>query len=54
MMASVMSGHINDLQSKVIKAYPLALFTHCYAHVLNLDLQQSLLHISEYRIFFKL
>jgi hypothetical protein len=31
--ASVMSGHINGLQSKIIEAYPLAIFTHCYAHV---------------------
>lgn len=31
--ASVMSGHINGLQAKVLEAYPLAIFTHCYAHV---------------------
>jgi hypothetical protein len=29
--ACVMSGHINELQSKVIEACPLAIFTHCYA-----------------------
>jgi hypothetical protein len=33
--ACVMSGHINRLQSKVIEAYPLVIFMHCYAHVLN-------------------
>jgi hypothetical protein len=35
--ACVMSGRINGLQSKVTEAYPLAIFTHCYAHVLNLQ-----------------
>ena len=51
--ASVMSGHINGLQKKVIDEFPLAIFTHCYAHVLNLVLQQSLSTIKECRIFFK-
>jgi hypothetical protein len=37
--AYVMSGHINGLQSKVIEAYPLAIFAHCYSHVLNLVLK---------------
>jgi hypothetical protein len=37
--ACVMSGHINGLQSKVIETYPLAIFTYCYAHVLNLVLK---------------
>ena len=48
-----MSGHINGLQQKVIDKFPLAIFTHCYAHVLNLVLQQSLSSIKECRIFFK-
>jgi hypothetical protein len=37
--ACVMSEHINGLQSKVIEAYPLAIFTHCYAYVSNLVLK---------------
>ncbi|KAJ4451822.1 hypothetical protein ANN_03296, partial [Periplaneta americana] len=40
--AAVMSSHLNGLQSKVLEKYPKALFTHCYAHVMNLVLQQSL------------
>jgi hypothetical protein len=52
--ACVMSGHINGLQSKVMEAYPLAIFTHCYAHVLNLVLKQSLSNIKECRLFSKL
>ena len=51
--ASVMRGHINGLQQKVIDKFPLTIFTHCYAHVLNLVLQQSLSSIKECRIFFK-
>ena len=51
--ASVMSGHINGLQQKVIDKFPLAIFTHCYAHVLNLVLQQSLSSIKECRIFLR-
>jgi hypothetical protein len=35
----VMNGHINGLQSKVFEAYPLVIFAHCYAHVLNLILK---------------
>ena len=48
-----MSGHLNGLQAKVLNAYPNAIFTHCYAHVLNLVLQQSMSHIKECRNFFK-
>ena len=51
--ASVMSGHINGLQRKVHDKYPLAIFTHCYAHVLNFVLQQSLSNIKECKIFFQ-
>lgn len=51
--ASVMSGHVNGLQKKVLDEYPLAIFTHCYAHVLNLVLQQGLSNIKECRIFFQ-
>ncbi|XP_071535018.1 zinc finger MYM-type protein 1-like [Panulirus ornatus] len=52
--ASVMSGHMNGLQSKVLNAYPLALFTPCYAHLLNVVLQQGLSDIRECRIFFQI
>jgi hypothetical protein len=51
--ACAMDGHINGLQSKIIEAYPLAIFTHCYAHVLNLVLKQSLSNIKECRLFFQ-
>ncbi|XP_029346325.1 zinc finger MYM-type protein 1-like [Acyrthosiphon pisum] len=34
--ASVMSGHLNGVQSKVQKQYPAAIFTHCMARQLNL------------------
>jgi hypothetical protein len=51
--ACVINGHINWLQSKVIEAYPLAISTHCYAHVLNLVLKQSPSNIKECRLFFQ-
>jgi hypothetical protein len=50
--ACIVSWHINWLQSKVIEAYPSAIFTHCYVHVLNLVLKQSLSNIKECRLFF--
>lgn len=51
--AAVMSSHLNGLQAKVLESYPKALFTHCYAHVLNLVLQQCLSNIKDCRIFFQ-
>lgn len=50
--ASVMSGHLSGLQSKVKERYPMALFTHCYAHVLNLVLCQGMNGIPECNVFF--
>lgn len=50
--ASIMSGHLNGLQMKVQQEYHMALFTHCYAHVLNLVLSQEMAEISECDIFF--
>lgn len=50
---AVMSGHLNGLQSKVLDKYPKALFTHCYAHVINLVFQRSLECNKELKIFFK-
>jgi hypothetical protein len=32
---SIMSGHMNGLQHKVLEAYP-----HCYVHILNIILSQ--------------
>ncbi|XP_022182214.1 zinc finger MYM-type protein 1-like [Myzus persicae] len=51
--AAVMSGHLNGLQSKVLEKYPKAMFTHCYAHVINVILQQSLECNKELKIFFR-
>jgi hypothetical protein len=34
--ASVMAGELNGLQAKVTSMCPLALFTHCCTHRLNL------------------
>jgi hypothetical protein len=51
--ACVIYGHINGLQSKVIEAYHLAVFTHCYVHVLNLVLKKSLSNIKECKLFFQ-
>ena len=50
--ASVMSGHLNGLQTKVKDEVPQAIFIHCLAHRLNLVLSQSCKNISNYRIFF--
>jgi hypothetical protein len=42
---SVMKGHVTGLQTKVISSYPNALFTHSYAHSINLVLQQNLANL---------
>jgi len=34
--ASVMSGHLNGVQTKIKEYYPFAIYTHCMAHRLNL------------------
>jgi hypothetical protein len=52
--ASVMSGHLNRLQHKVLEAYPRALNVHCRAHVLRSALSQSLKNIEECILFFSL
>ncbi|XP_063918636.1 zinc finger MYM-type protein 1-like [Zophobas morio] len=39
--ASVMSGELNGLQSKIKNVASQALFIHCYAHRMNLILQDS-------------
>jgi hypothetical protein len=50
--ASVLAGELNGLQAKVKSMCPLALFTHCCAHRLNLVLQQGTNCISKCRIYF--
>jgi hypothetical protein len=47
-----MAGELNGLQKKIKSVAPQALFTHCYAHKLNLVLQDSYKQIRECRIFF--
>lgn len=50
--ASVMSGEFNGLQAKVKSIAPYALFTHCFAHRLNLILQDAVGNIQECKVFF--
>ncbi|XP_065070319.1 zinc finger MYM-type protein 1-like [Rhopilema esculentum] len=50
--ASVMSGQHRGVQSIVKDAYPNAHYVHCYAHQLNLVLQQAVSHITGVRVFF--
>ncbi|KAJ4447030.1 hypothetical protein ANN_09018 [Periplaneta americana] len=50
--ASVMSGHLNDLQKKVKEVAPQAISIHCLAHRLDLVLQDSLKQVSQCRVFF--
>jgi hypothetical protein len=47
-----MGGEHNGLQKKIKSIAPQALFIHCYAHKLNLVLQDSCKQIRECRIFF--
>ena len=50
--AMVMASHLNGVQVKVREKAPAALFTHCYAHKLNLVLSQSAKFIPECTRFF--
>lgn len=50
--ASVMAGHLNGLQTKIKSVSPQAIFTHCYAHNMNLVLSNACSSIKEVRIFF--
>ncbi|XP_076034499.1 zinc finger MYM-type protein 1-like [Oratosquilla oratoria] len=52
--ALVMGSRLNDVQVKVRERAPVALFTHCYAHKLNVVLSQSAKFIPECTKFFKL
>ena len=51
--ASVMSSELNGVQAKIKEKVPEAMFTHCYAHKLNLVLVHSAKSITECKIFFK-
>lgn len=50
--AAVMSGARNGLQKLVREKFPSAIYVHCFAHKLNLVLQQSLTAIKTCKIFF--
>lgn len=51
--AAVMAPELNDVQAKIKEKVPEAMFTHCYAHKLNLVLLDSAKRIPECRMFFK-
>ena len=51
--ASVMASSLNGVQAKVKSFAPMAIFTHCYAHKLNLVLAKSTDNIQQCKIFFK-
>ena len=51
--ASVMSSELNGVQAKIKEKVPEAMFTHCYAHKLNLVLLHSAKCIPECKTFFK-
>ncbi|XP_018575035.1 zinc finger MYM-type protein 1-like [Anoplophora glabripennis] len=50
--ASILSEQLNNMQVKVKEIAPQALFIHCYAHRLNLILQDAASQIKECKIFF--
>ena len=51
-VASVMSDHINGVQTLVHQQYPFAHFVHCAAHSLDLGLCQSALSIAPVEILY--
>ncbi|XP_034076957.1 zinc finger MYM-type protein 1-like [Gymnodraco acuticeps] len=50
--AAVMASGLNGVQAKVKETIPQALFIHCYAHILNLDLSKGASKIRECKVFF--
>lgn len=50
--ASVMSGKLGGVQTKIKETYPHANFIHCYAHQLNLILQKAASQHKPIKIFF--
>ena len=51
--ASVMASELNGVLAKIKERVPEAMFTHCYAHKLNLVLSHSAKCMPECRTFFK-
>ncbi|XP_032065573.1 zinc finger MYM-type protein 1-like isoform X2 [Thamnophis elegans] len=51
--AAVMTSELNGVQAKIKEKVPEAMFTHCYAHKLNLVLFNSAKCMPECRTFFK-
>ena len=51
--AAVMASELNGVQAKIKEKVPEAMFTHCYAHKLNLVLLHSAKCMPETRTFFK-
>lgn len=51
--AAVMASELNGVQAKVKEKVPEVMFTHCYAHKLNLVLLHSAKCMPECRTFFK-
>ncbi len=49
--ASMMSSELNGMQARIKEKVPEAVFTHCYAHKLNLVLLHSAKCMSECRTF---
>ncbi len=49
--ASMMRGATAGVQRKMLDVYPNAHYIHCYAHQLNLIMQQATSHIPKVRIF---
>ena len=51
--AATMKGRINGVQAQIRKDYPLTYFVHCYAHQLNLVMEQACAkNIRKCKIFF--
>ncbi|XP_078545046.1 zinc finger MYM-type protein 1-like [Lissotriton helveticus] len=48
-----MSGNLGGVQKRIRDVYPNAHFVHCYAHQLNLIMQQAVSKIRETRVFFQ-
>ena len=51
--AAVMASELNGVQAKIKEKVPEAMFTHCYAHKLNLVLSHSAKCMPECKTFFK-
>jgi len=47
-----MAGHLNGVQAKIKEVAPMALFTHCLAHRLNLVLQHGCSANTKCHVFF--